>query len=156
MRVDFHLIDHWLDTAERSNVDHTVNIEIGNANGSDFALVIQFLQCTICTVGIAKRLVQQTQIKIIYLQFPHRLQNRFFCIFVAVMLDPDLGGQENFLSWNTAFSNGTAHFFLVEIALCGVDEPIAYFQCIRHTTFALVLGDLINTVAKLGHFDTIV
>ena len=56
-RVRFHLIDHRLNTAERSHINHTVNIEVRNAYRADFAFVIQIFQSAVRAEIIAKRLM---------------------------------------------------------------------------------------------------
>ena len=99
--VNLHLIHHGPDTGKGGNVDHPVQIEIGNTNGTDIPGFIQVLQCPVGTVIIGKGLVQKHQIQIIGPQLPHGFQYRCLCLLVAVMFDPDFGGQEYFLPENT-------------------------------------------------------
>ena len=58
-RMCFHLIDHRDNTGKICNVHKSVRIKVGNTNCTDYAFGIQVFQCTVCTIIIGKRLVQQ-------------------------------------------------------------------------------------------------
>ena len=55
------------------------------------------------------------------------------------MFHPDLGGEENVLSFHTGFLDGTAHLFLIEVALRRINGTVADFQCIQDTTLTFLL-----------------
>ena len=50
MRVRFHLVDHRLYAGEGADVYQPVRIEVGNADGAQLALRIQFFQRSPCAV----------------------------------------------------------------------------------------------------------
>lgn len=63
--MGLYLIHHRLNTVKESKIHHSVYIEVGNTDGTDLTLIVQVFQCTVSTVRISERLMQQYQIKII-------------------------------------------------------------------------------------------
>lgn len=55
------------------------------------------------------------------------------------MFHPDLGGEENILSFHTGLLDGTAHLFLIEVALRRINGTVSDFQCIQDTTLTFLL-----------------
>ena len=72
------------------------------------------------------------------------------------MLDPDLGGQKNIFAIHTGFFDCCAHLLFVEVGLCRVDGAVAHLQSIQYTALAFLLRDLIDPIAKLGHFYAVI
>ena len=95
-RVDLNLIHHGTDAGKGGDVHHTVGIEIGDADGAELSGLIQVFQRPVGAVIIGKGLVQKHQIQIICPQLPHGFQYGCFCLFIAVMLDPDFSRQKDF------------------------------------------------------------
>ena len=58
------------------------------------ACFIGFLHCTVCSVIIAKWLMNQKQIHIICFQFLQGFLNRSLCFFISCIADLDLCGNE--------------------------------------------------------------
>ena len=100
--------------------------------------------------------MQEHQVEIVGFQLFEGSVDRFLALLIAVMLHPDLSCEKNLLTGNTRFCDSCTNFFLVEIALCRVDQTIAHRKCIGHTPLALVLCHLIYAVAEHGHFDPVV
>ena len=63
--MGLYLIHHRLNTVKGSEIHHSVYIEVRNTDGTDLTLIVQVFQCTVSTVRISERLMQQYQIKII-------------------------------------------------------------------------------------------
>ena len=154
-RVDFHLIHHGTDTGKGGNVHHSVGIEIGDANSAELSGLIQVLQRPVGTIIIAKRLVQKHQIQIIRPQFSHGFQYGSLCLFIAIMLDPDLGRQKDFFPGNARFFNCIAYLFLIEIALGCIQSPVTCLQSVQNTALTDILRYLIDAVAQDRHFDSV-
>lgn len=149
--VRFDLIDHGLYARERAQVYQSVGIKVGNADGAQLALRIQFLKRPPCAVIIGKRLMQQNEVEIIELHFSQRFQNGFFAFLVAVVFDPYLCGDEQFFAGNTRLFDGVADFLFVKVRLRRVDMAVADFQRVCHAALALLLRHLIHAVAELEH-----
>ena len=99
-RMDLNLIHQGTDAGERGDVHHPVGIEVGDADGAKLSGLIQVLQRPVGAVIIGKGLVEQHQIQIIRPQLLHGFQHGCFCLLISVMLDPDLGRQEDLLPGN--------------------------------------------------------
>ena len=65
--MDLYLIDHGTDTGKGGDVHHPVGIEVGDADGPDFACFVQVLQGPVSAVVIGEGLVQQHQVQIVRL-----------------------------------------------------------------------------------------
>ena len=55
--------------------------------------------------------MNQKQIHIVCFQFLQGFLNRSLCFFISCIADPDLCGNEKFLSWQTAFYNCLTYAF---------------------------------------------
>ena len=153
--MNLHLIDHRLYLGEVGKFHHAVGIVIGYADGTKLASSVKLLQGTPGSVGISERLMQQHQVKVISAKLFHGFKDGFLTFLIAIMLNPNLGGQEDFLAVNTGFFYGGAYLLLVEIALGRIQAAIACIQGIQHAAFTFLLGNLIHAVAQLGHFHAI-
>lgn len=121
-----------------------------------FACFIGLLHCTVCSVIIAKWLMNQKQIHIVCFQFLQGFLNRSLCFFISCIADPDLCGNEKFLSWQTAFYNCLTYAFFIAICLSSINATISVFNCSKHAALCFFRGSLINAIAKLWHFHTII
>lgn len=147
MRMGFHLIHHRSDTGERRDVYQSVGIEVGNANSTDHAFLIQILKGMPCAVVIRKRLMQKHQVNIIGFQFLQRFFYRPFAGIIPVMLHPHLGGQEYFLTGNAGLLDCRTDLFFIKITLSRIKAAVSCFQRIQYASFALILCHLIYAIA---------
>ena len=65
--MDFHLVDHGADPGKAGQIHQPVGVEVGYADGPQFAFVVEVFQGAVGAIVIAKRLVEQHQIQIICL-----------------------------------------------------------------------------------------
>lgn len=66
--MEFNLVNRRFYFGKVSNIDKPVRIKIGNTDSPDLTVFIRFFHCPICSVIIAKRLMNKQQINIIRLQ----------------------------------------------------------------------------------------
>ena len=154
--MGLYLIHHRLNTVKGSEIHHSVYIEIRNTDGTDLTLIVQVFQCTVSTVRISERLMQQYQIKIIGLQLSHRLFYGIFSLFIAVMFHPYFGGQEDLLSGNTWLLNSLSYFFLIHIRIGGIDQLVSFFQSSIYRFLCLIRAQEKCSQTCHGHFYAIV
>ena len=48
------------------------------------------------------------------------------------VVHPDLGGDEELLALDGGLAHGLADFGFIAVDLCGIDNPVAHFECIAH------------------------
>ncbi len=99
--------------------------------------------------------MEQQQIDVVGLELPERDFDGLERLFVAVVFQPDLGGDEQLLSVDAAGLDAVAHLGLVEVGLCGVYVAVAGFDGVGDAARGVVLGDLEDAEAELGHVDDI-
>ena len=91
--------------------------------------------------------MDQQKVNIVCLQLPEGLVNGSFCFFIAIIGNPYLCGEKQFLTGNITFFHGISHCFLVSIRLRGINGTIPDRNCICHTALTLFAGHLIYTIA---------
>ena len=86
---------------------------VADADRTDLARLFGLFQCPPGACHIAVGLVEQVKVQIIRTQI---LQGRFdplLCRFIAVVLQPELTGEENLFPGNAAVFDGFAHVALI-------------------------------------------
>ena len=100
--------------------------------------------------------MNQKQIHIVCFQFLQGFLNRSLCFFISCIADPDLCGNEKFLSWQVAFYNCLTYAFFITICLSSVNAAVSVFNCSKYAALCFFRRSLINSIAKLRHFYTII
>ena len=154
--MGFHLIYSRNNFHITGNVDKMIRVKIAHADSSKFSFFICFFQCPVCAVTVAEWLVKQHQVDVIRLQLAQALVYGSLRLFIAVVGNPHFRDQKNLFAVDTAFLHGIAYTLFVVIGLRRVNHPITDFQGIAYAVFALGRRNLIDTVAHLGHFNTVV
>ncbi len=80
--------------------------------------------------------MDQVQIDVVQPQLLHRGLNGLLGTLVAGVLNPQLGGNEQFLPGHTALGDGLAHGLLIHIGCCRVDEAVAGGDGVQYRLFA--------------------
>lgn len=67
----FNLVDGGLDLGKALKVEVAVGAEVGNADGTELAGLVEPLHCAVRAVVIAERLVDEQQVEVVGLQLAH-------------------------------------------------------------------------------------
>ncbi len=114
-RIGLDLIDHRGDLVESNHVGQTVRIEIAHANCADHTVLVELFERAPCAVGIGERLVQQHEVEIVSAELLQGHVDGLQRILIAVVADPDLGGEEQFLAIDAGILDALTDFGLIEI-----------------------------------------
>ena len=95
--MELHLVDSGFDLHGLTDIGQNLGIAVTNADGLQLALFVGLLHGPIGTDIVAHRLVDQVQIDVVQPQLLHRGLNGLLGTLVAGVLNPQLGGNEQFL-----------------------------------------------------------
>ncbi|MNE27298.1 hypothetical protein D3C80_1207030 [compost metagenome] len=73
--------------------------------------------------------MDQQQVDVVGAQFGEAFAQAGDQFVGCIVVDPDLGGDEQLAARHAAFGNGLAHVGFVLVDLCGVDGAVAQLQC---------------------------
>ena len=151
--MNFGLEDGGLDFADAQNFFDLLLVEVGQTDGTDFALLVSLFHQAITGNVITGRLVNEQQVDVVGVQTCQRLVHN---IGIGVEGRPQLGFEENFLPQQTGLLHGAAHGFFVAVGVGGVDKPCTIVQCAQHGSFSFVRGQQEGADALCRHLDAIV
>lgn len=152
----FNLVDGGLDLGKVLKVEVAVGAEVGNADGTELAGLVEPLHRAVRAVVIAERLVDEQQVEIVGLQLAHRLFDGRLGLFITRVRDPHLGRQEKLLARKAALLQRRAHALFIVIGLRGVDAAVADADGVEHAALRVLGRRLVDAVAQLRHFDAVV
>lgn len=104
---------------------------------------------------VAPRPVQKQQIDMVGPQLSQALIDRGDEGVVAIVVDPDLRGQEDVRPWNAGLLDGLADFRLVAVDLCGVDVAETELQGLRQDAKHLRSGHTECAEAERGNIGAV-
>ena len=119
--MQLHLVDHGLDAGVAGQVGEPFRVEVAHANGANFACLVQLFHGAPGAVVVAKGLVDEIQVQIIQPQLVQGGLERLLGVFIAGVLNPQLGGDEQLLPGDARLAQGCAYGFLVEIGGGGAE-----------------------------------
>ncbi|CAI2540320.1 Uncharacterised protein [Serratia ficaria] len=155
--VNFNLVyrrDHFI---ECDKVSQSVRMEIADANGANFACLLQFFHCTPCPMDIAVRLVNQVQVNVIKLQPIQGAFELCFSAFVIGILQPQLGRYKEFVPCDTGLFKCVPDLGFILVRRCGIDQAVSRIDGINNGSFAFGgIRHLKHTKSLQGHFNTVV
>ena len=154
--MGFHLLDGGRHLRELAEIDETVGIKIGNADGTQLSVLVRFFHRPVSAVVIAKRLMDQHEIDVVGFQLLQRLIDGRFGFFAAGVGHPHFGCDEQFRSRHTALLQRTANRLLVPIGLGGINGPISHGNGVQHASLTFLTAHLKDAVAQLRHFYTVI
>jgi len=99
--------------------------------------------------------VQQYQVEIIGTKLLQGHIDGLQRILIAIIANPDLGGEEQFLAIDAGILDALADFRLVEVRLCGVYMAVPGLDGLTHAALGIVLADLEDAVPDLRDFDAV-
>ncbi len=119
--------------AETRRLFHLRGVEIADADMAYLAGIPHLVQRAdpFGHRHVAPRPVQKQQIDMVGPQLSQALIDRGDEGVVAIVVDPDLRGQEDVRPWNAGLLDGLADFRLVAVDLCGVDVAETELQGLR-------------------------
>ena len=101
--------------------------------------------------------MDEIEIEIVESQFFHGGAQGFPGAFVAGILHPELGGDEEIFPGHAAFLQGRAHGFFVEIGGSRVDEAVAARDGVQNSLLALsAVRNLKHTESFHGHLHAVI
>jgi hypothetical protein len=77
-------------------------------------------------------------------------------VVLAGLLDPELGGHEQFAALDAATGDSSADGFLVLVGGGSVERAVAGGKCVRHRLLGLLGGDLVDAEAEDRHLHAVV
>ena len=86
--MQLHLIDHRRNLCIEAKIGKPIRIEIGDANCTNLARLIEFLHRAPCAVIVVKGLMDQIEIQIIQPQLIHGDGERLLRALIARILHP--------------------------------------------------------------------
>ncbi|MNT32278.1 hypothetical protein D3C72_1681510 [compost metagenome] len=133
VRVQFDLVGgDVLGTDGRNRLLHQVDGEVGHADLPGQAQALGFEQGAheFCDrhLIVRRRPVDQGQVQVIGPQFAQAFFQTVDQAITGQVGDPDLAGDEQFVTGDAAGSDGFADVGLVLVDLCGIDHPVAERQ----------------------------
>ena len=97
---------------------------VAHADGPDLARGLGLLQGLPGARHIAVGLVEQVEVHIVHPQLLQRGVQALLCRLIAVVLEPQLAGDENLLPGDAAVPDRPAHIRFVEVGGRRVDVPV--------------------------------
>lgn len=134
--------------------------EIADTNGAYLAIGKEVLKGAIGIQGFVERgrqgLVQDQQIELLNAQFLGALFETVQGLVKAVIVDPNLGLDEDLIARNARAANALAHFTFIAIGGCGIDVTITDAQGFLHGIGCLVRRGLKHAKTDCRYLDTVV
>src|SRR4051812_30864801 len=120
----------------------------------------QLLECAIgadrAVEGGRQRLMQKQQVELLDAELADALLERVQRLVIAIIADPDLRLDEDFVTRNTGAANAFADFPLVEVRRRGIDEAVAYAERRLDRGRRLSRRALKDAEAQRGELDAVV
>src|SRR5208282_799717 len=104
---------------------------------------------------VTERLVDEVQVEVIEAEASQRGLERLPGGLLAVGLDKDLGGDEEFVAGYAAAADRPADCFFVLVALGGVEQPVAGVESVEYGLLGVFGRDLEDAVAEHRHLDAV-
>ena len=111
-RVRFDLVDGRGDFRERAYVDESFGVEVGDADGADFAGFVGVFHGTVGSGVVAHGLVEEHEVDVVDVHGGKACVDGGGGAVVVHVGDPDLAGDEKILSGNSAFGQWHGQRFL--------------------------------------------
>ncbi len=126
-------------------------MEIADANGADFACLLQFFHGTPGPMDITVRLVNQVQVNVIKLQSIQRAFELCFSAFVMGVLQPQFGCDKEFVTCNTGLFQCVPDLGFILVRRGGIDQTVSRINGVNNGSFALSgIRHLKHTKAQQG------
>src|SRR5690606_20783467 len=100
--------------------------------------------------------MDEVEIHVLHTQFLQAFVERSPRDVVAMLVIPELGGDEDVVSGDARFGDALAHACFVAVEGCGVDGPVAGGQCGANGGGSGVVIDLPGAEPQAGRAATIV
>lgn len=100
--------------------------------------------------------MDQIEVEIVETQFLHRYIESFQRIVIAVVLDPELGRDEEVFPGDAAFFDGGSDAFFIAVGSNRIDQAVAQFQGRTDGFFCFCGFRLIDAVTKHRHFNAVI
>src|SRR5690606_38508829 len=151
-RVHLDLVHRRHDLVVDDQIHDAVRLVIADADGTDAAIAKHSLHRTPGAVNVTERLMDQVEVEIVE---PEALQGpleRGLRALLALVLDPQLGGDEDLLARDAAGPDRLADRFLVAIGRSRIYQPVTDRQRVRNAPLALLrVGNLEHTEPEDRH-----
>lgn len=151
--VQLNLVDSGHDAGFGDDFTQLLFGEVRDADGLGLALLLQFDEglpgLGVETLGGLSP-VNQEQVDVVGAQAGQGLVRRLKGLLVALVVVPDLGGEENVLASYAGVSNCLAGAFFIAVDFGGVDVAVAGFKGQADDLFGGVVFYLPDAVAQLG------
>jgi hypothetical protein len=155
-RMGLDLVDRRGDVVVFDEVHEPVGVEVRHADGLGQTFAADLLHRSPGAVVVAERLVDEVQVHVVEAEPLKRRLERALCVVLAGLLDPELGGDEQFAARDAAAGDGLADGYLVLVGGGGVERAVAGGECVRHRLLCLLGGDLVDAEAECRHLDAVV
>src|SRR5690606_25001836 len=156
-RVHLDLVHRRHDLVVDDQIHDTVRLVVADADGTDAAIAKHSLHRTPGAVNVTERLMDQVEVEIVE---PEALQGpleRGLRALLALVLDPQLGGDEDLLARDAAGPDRLADRFLVAIGRSRIYQPVTDRQRVRNAPLALLrVGNLEHTEPEDRHLYAVV
>lgn len=130
--------------------------EAGDADGPDASFPVQSLHGPPGAVIVAVRFMDEVKVQVIHAQFLAGKFEGLQCIVIAVVLYPQLRGQENIFLFNPAFFDRTAYTFFIAVGSSRINEPVSQGESIADGSLRFLRRCLVHTKAQDRYFHAIV
>jgi len=155
--VHFDLVDRGRDLVMDHQVHEAVGLKVGDADGPDFALLIQLFHGAPFAINIAEGLMDEVEVEVIELQPFQGIFEGLPGTLITVSLDPQFGGDEQLFPRHAAAFDAPADGLFIEVRSGGIDMPIAGLDGVHHAAFAFGgIGNLENTETEDGYLHAVV
>jgi hypothetical protein len=123
--MGLNLVDRGGDVVVVDEVLEAVGIEVRHADGLGEAFAVDLLHRSPGAVVVAEGLVDEVQVHVVQAEPLKRRLEGALCVVLAGLLDPELGGDEQFAPRDAAAGDGSADGFLVLVGGGGVERAVA-------------------------------
>jgi len=155
--VNFNLVYRRGNLVEGDKVGQSVWMEVADANGANFACLMQFFHGSPCPMDITVRLVNQVQVNVIKLQPIQGAFELCFSTFVMGILQPQFGRYKEFATCDTGLFQSVPDLGFILVRSSGIDQAVSRINGINNGSFAFSgISHLKHTKAQQGHFNTVV
>ena len=155
--VRLDLVDGGHDFVVHEEIHEPVGIEITHPDGLDAARLVKLLHRPPGAVHVAERLVDQVQVEVVELELVQRRLESRLGPFVAGVLHPEFGGDEEFFARDATFLNGFTYRLLVAVGRRRVEQSVACLDGVQDAALALgEVGHLEDPEAEDGHLEPVV